>query len=38
MGEVVSVCDLNAGTVLEHQDWQDDMIQLLQEKLQEYKK
>lgn len=37
MGEAVAVYDLNAGTVLEHQDWQDDMIQLLQEELQEYR-
>lgn len=37
-GEAVAVYDLNTGTVLEHQDWQADMIRLLQEYLQKYKK
>ncbi len=37
-GEAVAVYDLNTGTVLEHQDWQDDMIRLLQGYLQKYKK
>lgn len=38
MGEAVAVYDLNTGIVLEHQDWQNDIIQLLQEDLQKYKK
>ena len=38
MGEAVAVYDLNTGMVLEHQDWQNDIIQLLQEDLQKYKK
>ncbi|MCM1220985.1 MAG: hypothetical protein NC548_41515 [Lachnospiraceae bacterium] len=36
MGEAVAVYDLNAGTVLEHQEWQNDMIRLLQEKMREH--
>lgn len=30
-GEASAVYDLNTGTVVEHQDWQSDMIQKLQD-------
>lgn len=32
IGEAVAVYDLNTGTVVEHQEWQDDMIQQLHDK------
>ena len=32
-GEAVAVYDLNSGIVVEHQDWQSDMIQKLQDEL-----